>query len=352
MSGSKNDLYGEDPDIGNWYREKQKIELDHLIKRMRATGNQNRAEFFRPDTSSIDTYEAGLEPYREKFKAMLGWPLSDPALDSSIPIARVEWVAQDRLSKIYRVMVEGEYGLTTYGLLFLPLTEGPFPLVISQHGGEGTPELCSSFYGPTNYHDMTRRVLQRNIAVFAPQLLLWKEGEYGPPYDRASIDRQLKQVGSSIAAVEIYKIQRSLDYLLSRNDIAADQVGMIGLSYGGFYTLFTAAADTRIKAAYSSCFFNDRFRYDWSDFTWFNAGNKFLDAEIAGLICPRFLHIEVGKKDELFHYAHALKELDKLAVPYGQLNIMHRLSREVVDGAHELDINDRAMEWFCQAVRM
>ncbi|OME86044.1 hypothetical protein BK120_08625 [Paenibacillus sp. FSL A5-0031] len=346
------DLYVETPNIGNRYREEQKLEYELFIERMRAAGDQNRAEFFRPNTSSIDAYEAELELYREKFKAMLGWPLSDAKLDSSIPNARVEFVAQDRLSKIYRVIVEGGYGLTTYGLLFLPLSEGPFPLVISQHGGAGTPELCSGFYGPTNYHDMTRRVLQRSIAVFAPQLLLWKEGEYGSPYDRLSIDRQLKQVGSSIAAVEIYKIQRSLDYLLSRDDIAADQVGMIGLSYGGFYTLFTAAADTRIKAVYSSCFFNDRFKYDWSDFTWFNAGNTFLDAEVAGLICPRFLHIEVGKKDELFHYAHARKELDKLAELYGQLNIMHRLSREVFDGAHELDINDRAMEWFCQAVRM
>jgi hypothetical protein len=349
MSDPQNYLYEEKPDIGNRYREEQKVELDLLVERMRMNGNHNRADFFRPDTSSIQAYETEIETYREKFKAMLGWPLNESSSHSSVPQAKVEFVAQDSLCKISRVVVEGEYGLTTYGLLFLPLTEGPFPLVISQHGGEGTPELCSGLYGPTNYHDMTRRVLKRGIAVFAPQLLLWKE-EYGPKYDRVQMDKQLKQLGSSITAVEIHKIQMSLDYLLSREDIDAAKVGMIGLSYGGFYTLYTAAVDTRIKAAYSSCFFNNRFKYDLPDFTWFNSGNTFLDAEISGLICPRYLHIEIGKSDELFHFEHALEEMDKVAKSYEQLKIKDRLVLEVFDGVHELNTDDLGIDRFCLAI--
>ena len=35
---------------------------------------------------------------------------------------------------------------------------------------------------------------------------------------------------------------------------------MVGISYGAYFSLMTAACDTRIKAVYSSCFFNDRFQ--------------------------------------------------------------------------------------------
>ena len=173
---------------------------------------------------------------------------------------------------------------------------------------------------------------------------------YGPAFDRIRIDNRLKHVGSSVAAVEIHKIQAALDYSSTREDIAADKVGMIGLSYGGFFTLFAAAADTRIKAAYSSCFINDRFVYDWPDFTWFNAGNAMPDAEVCGLVCPRPLHLEVGVRDELFLYEHARRPLEQVQALYESLNVKDRLSVAAFDGTHELDADDRAIEWFLSAV--
>ena len=75
---------------------------------------------------------------------------------------------------------------------------------------------------------------------------------------------------------------------------------MMGLSYGGCYTLYTAAIDTRIDAAVSSCFFNERNRYLWSDWSYFGFMNEFNDAEVCALICPRALMIEVGDSDTLF----------------------------------------------------
>lgn len=72
---------------------------------------------------------------------------------------------------------------------------------------------------------------------------------------------------------------------------------MMGLSYGpGRHTLYTAALDTRIDAAVSSCFFNERKRYLWSDWSYFGFMNEFNDAEVAALICPRAFMIEVGQQ--------------------------------------------------------
>lgn len=100
---------------------------------------------------------------------------------------------------------------------------------------------------------MTRRVLRHGIAVFAPQLFRWDE-KYGRRPDSGQMDQQCKQLGGSLAALEIHMLRRALDYLATRAEIIPGRIGMIGLSYGGFHTLFTTAAEPRIKVAVSSCF--------------------------------------------------------------------------------------------------
>ena len=136
---------------------------------------------------------------------------------------------------------------------------------------------------------MTRRVLRQGFAVFAPQLLMWRE-DFGPPPNRQQVDVQLKQLGGSITALEIFRIQRCLDYLVSRRDIDGSRIGMIGLSYGGFYALYAPAVETRLRATVSSCFFSDRTVYAHADWVWRGAARRFLDAEVAGLVCPRPLY--------------------------------------------------------------
>ena len=85
---------------------------------------------------------------------------------------------------------------------------------------------------------------------------------------------------------------------------------MIGLSYGGFYTLYLTALDKRIKAALCSCYYNDRTYYSNSDWSWFGSANMFEDAEVASLIFPRKLWIQVADNDELFHVSSAKKSLN------------------------------------------
>ena len=342
-------LYQEHKTTGNEYRQKQLLQINELIRQKRDKADVQRSRFFKPDYLSIASYEESTKVYREKFIDMLGWPLTEHSSNMPVPEAEIKYIGEDSYGKIYRITIEIFSGLETYGILFVPKGEGPFPLIISQHGGGGTPELCSGFFGSANYNDMTRRILKRGIAVFAPQLLLWGE-EFGPKYDRRHIDAQLKQLGGSITAVEIFKIIRSLDYLSAREDIQENSIGMIGLSYGGFYALFTAACDLRIKAALSSCFFNNRFVYDWSDWTWFNAGNTFLDPEVCGLICPRYLYIEVGKHDELFDYSNVKKEFEKAESFYKKLGVVENIRLKEFDGGHELDVSDDGIEFLCSKI--
>ena len=311
--------------------------------------DKRRKKFFRPDFASMDAFQESVDVYRSKLISMLGWPLCNYSEEMGTPDADVEFVAEDELGSIYRLNIHVGFGLSTYGVLFVPEGKGPHPLIISQHGGQGTPELCSGFFDSANYNDMSRRILRRGFAVFSPQLLLWAE-EFGPTYDRPYLERQLKQLGGSMAALEIFKIKRSIDYLAQREDIDQDRIGMAGLSYGGFYTLFAAACDVRIKAALSSCFFNNRFVYDWQDWTWVNSGNTFLDAEVASLICPRSLFIEVGKNDPMFDVKYVRDEYNKVLAVYERLGLTGNLRLEEFEGVHELNKSDVGIEFLCERV--
>lgn len=341
------DLYSELPEAGNAFRETMLKEVKALLQKEQRKADGRRKQYFKPEFSSVATYEQSTARYREELLGMLGWPLTDRR-PTGVPSASHRRIATDSLGRISRVLIETLPGVHTYGLFFRPHGKGPFPLVVSQHGGGGTPELCSGFFGSANYNDMTRRVLRRGIAVFAPQLLLWNCERFGPNHERDTIDQGFKQIGGSLTAIELYRIFRSLDYFANRRDIDAERIGMIGLSYGGFYTLFAAAIDRRIRVAVSSCFFNDRKVYRAADWVWFNAANHFMDAEVGAMVCPRSLYIEVGKKDNLFNVRRARSEARKLEAIYQRLGIAEKFHYEEHDGGHELDKSDQGIDFLCR----
>jgi dienelactone hydrolase len=335
MAKRKEVLHREPVSRGNVHRVKFLQQLNVFLRHRQEQVAAARKRFFQPDTSSLEAYTGSIESYRKQFAVMLGWPLAERRPLHAPPM-RQKLVARDSLGAIYRTHTRALPGLDTYGLLFLPPGKGPHGLVISQHGGLGSPEVAAGFFGSENYNDMTRRVLRAGFAVYSPQTLLWRP-EYGPKFNRQDFDSRFKQTGSSIAAIELYQMQRCLDALVERPDIDASRIGMIGLSYGGFYTLFMAAVDTRIRAAVSSCFFNDRTIHSGSDWTWQNAACTFLDAEIASLVAPRALCIEVGKKDPMFKVVTARPAARQVKQLYARLGIPDRLQYREHKGGHELD---------------
>ena len=370
-------LYEEAPEVGNEHREAFLKQFEAWLDANFEAASAEREQFFRPDFSSVEAYERSIVHLRERFRQMLGRPLTEmnnpdplvgaqhaashvrrgaaslPAdqrtsgLGDAVPAARTVSVAQDDLGHIERIWIEVFSGLDLYGLLFVPHGTGAHPLVISQHGGLGTPELTAGFFGSANYSDMTRRVLRRGAVVYAPQLFRW-DVRFGPQPDVVELDRQMKQLGGSIAAFELTCLARGLDHLLTRPEVDPERVGMVGLSYGGFFALYAAAADPRIGVTLSSCFFNDRRRYGRRDWGFFDAANTFFDAEVAGLVCPRYLYLEVAQNDELLDVASARPEAEKVAGIYERLGISERFVYHEHPGKHEFDPSDEGIDFLCR----
>ena len=326
--------YREEWEASKKTKEDYKNSLDELITRLQKDAEKQRDVYIK------DVFR-DTERYRAEFREMLGWPLVRHEKPEEPPRARAELIAEEEDYKIVRMTFEILDCVKLTGLYFEQKKEGGRPLVIVQHGGLGTPELISGIYGnTTNYNDMAERVLVRGADVFAPQLLLWDK-KYEVPFERASVDARLKRLGSSITAIEVYAIERILDFFQSRPRITS--FGMVGLSYGGFYTLFAAAADPRIRAAVSCSYFNSRDAQPWCDWTWQNAAYRFDDAEIAALVYPRRLWLQMGTNDNLFDYKvsrESFRRLEAMAKEVGTDWVTYT----EFDGVHEFCRDDAPLD--------
>ena len=171
------------------------------------------------------------------------------------------------------------------------------------------------------------------------------------PFDRTKIDAMLKRFGSSITALEISGITRCLDYVCAREDIDASRVGMIGLSYGGYFTLYTMALEQRIKAGYSAGAFNSRdvhCLYDWS---YPGAAFSLQDAEVAALCAPRRLYLQVGTEDNVFQYRSAISEAEQAKAYYRQLGAESNIQFDVWSGGHTLSDHDQGFDFLFAALK-
>lgn len=284
-----------------------------------------------------DIFENG-DTHRKAFLDMLGWPLNADLPRPTPKAEIIEELGDEGEYTVFRMRIEVLEGLWQTGLYYRLNADERRPLVISQHGGAGTPELASGFYfdGSTvNYHGMVTGLLPHRVHVFMPALLLWDPSFYGQPYDRIALDTHLKRLGGSITALEVYAITRAMDYFEAA--LNPPSFGMVGLSYGGMYTLFTTAAEPRIRSAISSSFFSDRKAYSWTDWSYKSAASLYDDAEIACLCYPRRICIEMGDHDELFaieHTQNALKEVETYAENAG-VDLASWFDCLIFDGIHE-----------------
>ena len=336
--------YTEDKALSQPYRAGYLASVKAYLAAVQAEAAEKRGTFITPQKLA-----EAPDDYRRAFYEMLGAPLTDYEIHRQTPVTCLEDTLVNDNSECeirrLRLAVLGEY--TMYGILFLPKNRrSDAPLVISQHGGAGTPELCSDFFGDTNYNHQTRRLLARGAVVFAPQLLLWNIETFGDEYDRHRIDNDLKQIGSSIAALEVFGIMRCIDWLVTQPWCNPEHIGMAGLSYGGFFTMMTAAADTRIRSAYVSCSFIDMLKYNiFTDWTWKNSANMFLEAEIAALIAPRAVCFDAGDRDELFGSESSKAEFARLKPFFAAQNVEDHIRLFTFDGNHELNPADDGMEF-------
>jgi len=329
-------LYTEDISRASKYRHDYLESVKSVISFESAKKEALRSSYITRE----DLY-ANREKYLLAFEKLIGSPLFDRKAGSDV---QKIFVACDGQGYIYRLVFTFEKGIKFYGLLFVPYdVKEPRPIVVALHGGDGTPELCSDIYGKNYYSHMTRRLLDKGVIVFAPQLLIWDGKRFGDKFERFEIDAAMKMLGGSATSFETECIMGALDALCCFDFVDDSRVGIMGLSYGAYFSMMTAVRDERIKAVYSSCVFNDRMKYPRPDFAYYGASDIMLDAEMAALIYPRALYIEAGVSDCFFGVSTAESEFERLKAYY--LGAPEKLVFKKTDMGHMLDQNDDGIDF-------
>ena len=256
------------------------------------------------------------------------------------PTGHFDKVAEDSVATYYRCFIRVTPEMETYGLYIVPKNvKLPAPLVISQHGGGGTPEMAT-FHGGTNYHDLVRGAVAEGYVVFAPLTIMYpfRDRDHNTPIPadvRGILDDDLRARGTTLMGLEAYKISRALDVVLKRPEVDASKVAMIGLSYGGFYTLYTTALDPRIKVAIASCSFRDK-ETTGSDRKDRIAGRPtdLSSAELVRLISPRPLQVQDGIDDKGFPIDDVRRAVEKSRAFYPASHAAD-FDFQAFEGAHE-----------------
>lgn len=313
--------------------------LETFLSEWLVDGYSQRAEAaWNRDYSSVEAFTASVAPNRERWRRVLN-PLP---MTASGPLERSPYAPLSDLNAQWVTMPLG--GLSAEGILVVPQTgDGPFPLVIAQHGIGSYPEKLFGLNDPgQNYHAYGTALVEAGFAVLAPMNLRSIER-------RNRIERLCRLADTSLPGIELTRMQRLLDGVLIDDRIDPDRIGMWGLSLGGLATMFWTPLEPRIKACVVAGWFNQRrnkmvhtdARYscflDTPEEHAFFEGwlTEFTDHDAISLICPRPVLIQTGKKDGIAWWPMVVEEFEVAQTHYEKLGVGERMELDLQEVGHE-----------------
>lgn len=285
------------------------------------------------------------------------------------PAAEVEYsIEEDGLVR-ERVVFDSEDKMSVPCYILRPADmkgDGSNPAIICCHGhgafakdavtgarrGEGIDENITEH----NY-DYGRQMAKAGFLTLSPDLRVF--GERGrdsaalpPGCDPCNIQFiRGMMMGIHTLTLNIWDIKCCVDYLETRLEVDADRIGMMGLSQGGTMTTFVSAVEPRIKAADIIGYVNP-----WKAFAIDRSAicgsqvvpgiYRFFDThDIAGLIAPRPLLLEMGVQDTCFFIKDMLDGYEGVKRIYEAAGAANVLYADIHPGGHAFS-GRKAFEFF------
>lgn len=316
-------------------------DYDRYFSRRCAQSDEEIANRWHRDFSSLEAYEASVEENRNHFRAMLGgWPWGRGELQPE-----VQRLGEEAAYTIDRVFISSFADVRLDFLLLVPRNlQRPAPAIVAQHGLGTSPEIACGFAeDPVGYHCFGSRLAEQGYLVAAPRMM-------GPANKRNWLQRKAMLMGENLTGAELFGLSRVLDYLDQLDSADSNRIGMYGLSQGGLAALYLPALDKRIKVTVISGHFywlmpkmvipSDEYTAyiltDEEDKFFPGQLLEFSEADIASLICPRYAFIEHGLNDPVPPQQTPEKEYPKIRAIYEKLGIPDRIGIEVHPGGHEV----------------
>ena len=152
---------------------------------------------------------------------------------------------------------------------------------------------------------------------------------------------QLLMYKKTTAGMRVWQAERMLDYLISRADVDAERIGVMGISGGGLASSFFTAYEKRVKACVVSgflCTFKESVMGVYHCVDNFIPGiiNYGEMADLFGLIAPRPMLIEAGTDDDIFPIDGVKSSYARLESLYEKLHVKEKIDIDIFKGAHQI----------------
>jgi hypothetical protein len=132
--------------------------------------------------------------------------------------------------------------------------------------------------------------------------------------------------GKCMAWKNILDMRRAVDYIASREDVRSDKLGCYGHSMGSTYTWLVGPWEERLKCLVGNCclptyagIHRTKILHCFPNFIpgWEQYGDT---PEIAGLIAPRALHLNIGELDSGSPIEEVRAGIERIAAAYAAQN--------------------------------
>ena len=280
---------------------------------------------------------------------------------------QIEWEIKEEGLIKRCVVLDSEADYSMVALVYIPAgakKDGSTPAILCNHGHSHSGAGKDLVMGVRPAGDSKReeeikqynydyglQMAKRGYVTIAVDWRSW--GERGEPYLEVYPERDPCNVhfirgvimGINLLRLDIWDGQRALDYLCGMEQVDAERIGAMGLSFGGTMTTWISLMDKRIKAADIICY-SDRF----ADFAVGKAnfcGSQILPRlfelcdvpDLHGLIAPRPLLVEMGTKDTCFELDSAMNCYGEVEKIYTAAEARERLELDLFEGVHQFGGN-------------
>lgn len=268
--------------------------------------------------------------------------------------------------RIESLTYEAEPGDAIPAMLLIPDgvdASHPAPAVAiwHQHAGQyhlGKSEPAGLDGDPMHHTGVA--LAKEGYVVLCPDALCFEERQdpsgklKGGQFERFEFLRYVVD-GKSMAWKNILDMRRAVDFLVSRDEVDSQNIGCYGHSMGSTHTWLVGPFEPRLKALVGNCCLptysavhEHQLLHCFPNFVpgWQAYGDT---PEIAALIAPRALHLNLGENDGGSPIEHARAGVERIASVYASLNASDQFSSFIEpDTGHVLSeaMWEKTKHWF------
>ncbi|MCK5281159.1 MAG: dienelactone hydrolase family protein, partial [Cyclobacteriaceae bacterium] len=285
--------------------------------------------------SQVPSKESLLSQYLQ----CLGGPFPE---SSSLLTQQFDSIKKDGY-RIESLTYEVQPGDRVSALLLVPdnvtaARPAPGIAVWHQHAGEyhlGKSEPAGLAGNPMHHTGVA--LVKEGYVVLCPDALCFEERQdptgilKGGEYERFEFLRQVVR-GRSLAWKNILDMRRAIDLLCDRPEVVTDKIGCYGHSMGSTHAWLVGPLEPRLKCIIGNCCLptyeaieEEHLLHCFPNFvpSWKKYGDT---PEIASLIAPRALHLNLGEKDSGSPIESATRGVKRIAEAYKQAGVSDNFS--------------------------